>query len=256
MSLILCREVDYVNPFKYKERTKERGKAWEDIATNLRRHGYDVTKRSVRDKYKTIKETVTKRNSKELKESGIAPELTDEQMEVTQIIEDLVEVEKDTKEHHTEEDKKQVDGVEMRNRALESFTETSKRIKSEKDGQPRKRRNTGNEATDFLMRKLELDQQMKEREFQMQREEVERRQQDEDRRREREEREEERRQQREEREEERRRHDEERRREKEEREVERRRRDEAERERKMELFQQQLLQQNQLIMMMLKKEKE
>ncbi|XP_033110191.1 uncharacterized protein LOC117111389 [Anneissia japonica] len=38
MSLILCREVDYVNPFKYKERTKERGKAWEDIATNLRRH--------------------------------------------------------------------------------------------------------------------------------------------------------------------------------------------------------------------------
>ncbi|XP_033098947.1 cancer-related regulator of actin dynamics homolog [Anneissia japonica] len=130
------------------------------------------------------------------------------------------------------------------------------RIKSEKDGQPRKRRNTGNEATDFLMRKLELDQQMKEREFQMQREEVERRQQDEDRRREREEREEERRQQREEREEERRRHDEERRREKEEREVERRRRDEAERERKMEMFHQQLLQQNQLIMMMLKKEKE
>lgn len=129
MNVVLCREVEYVNPFKFKERTKERGKAWEEAASNLKKHGYEITKRSVRDRYKNLKETVTKRNGKELKESGISPYLTDWQLEVTQIVEDLVEVEKETKEQQNDEVKKQlpVDGVEMRKRALESFTETNKR---------------------------------------------------------------------------------------------------------------------------------
>ena len=81
MNVARCREVEYINPFKFKERTKERGEAWEDVAANLKKHGFEVTKRSVRDKYKSLKDSVTKRNSKELKESGISPEFTDEQSE-------------------------------------------------------------------------------------------------------------------------------------------------------------------------------
>lgn len=131
MILVLCREVEFINPFQYKERTKKSGKAWEDIASNLRKHGYDVEKRAVRDKYNKIKDGIQKKNAKELRESGIAPELTNDELEITQIVEDMQEVEKETKEQQgevrAEEEKKQHDGVEMRQRALETFTETNKR---------------------------------------------------------------------------------------------------------------------------------
>ena len=127
MNVLLCREVEFINPFKHKERTKERGRAWEEVAFKLQSYGHDVTRRSVRDRYKTIKDSVTRRNNLEKKQSGIAPEVTDEDAEITQIVEDLVEIETDTKEQQSEEEKKQLDGVDIRKRALESFTETKKR---------------------------------------------------------------------------------------------------------------------------------
>ena len=113
-------EVECLNPYQYKERTKERGKAWDEVASNLQKHGFEVTKRAVRDKFKTIKDVVSKRNSQEQMESGIAPELTGVKLEVTQMVEDLIDVEHDTKERQKEE-KKKTDGVEMRKRALENY---------------------------------------------------------------------------------------------------------------------------------------
>ena len=137
------------------------------------------------------------------------------------------------------------------------------RINAEEEGSSRKRRNTGGDATKFLMKKLEIDRVMKEREFELRMGELERKRHEDNRRQEKEDREEERRREeeerrreREEREEERRRRDEERRREKEERDEERRRRDEAERERRFELLQQQILQQNQMLMMLMKNKKQ
>ncbi|XP_072173909.1 uncharacterized protein [Diadema setosum] len=268
MCLMLCREVDFINPFKHKQRTKESSKAWEDITSNLKKHGLNVTKRAVRDKYYKLKENVMKKNKTEEKSSGIAPEHNDTEAELTQIIEELTEVENDSKELLTQkqqqEEKKQLDGVEMRKRALESFTETNKRTNSEKGA--RKRRNTGSDTTEYLMKKLEMERDLKDRELQLRREEMESKRQEEQRKLEREEREEERRRQdderrreREEREEERRRRDEERRKEKEEREEERKKREEErriredeERDRRMDLLQQQLLQQNAVIMTLLK----
>ena len=101
------------------------------MAGNLQKHGYDVTKRAVRDKYKAVKEAVQKKNSKELRESGIAPKPTDEVRELTQIVEGLQEVEQEMKdqqgEQQAEEAKKQLDGVKMRQRTLETFSETNRR---------------------------------------------------------------------------------------------------------------------------------
>ena len=131
MTLVLCREVEFTNAFQFKERTKERGTAWEEVALNLRKHGYEVSKRAVRDKYRAVKEAVQKKNSRELRQCGIAPEPTNEELELTQIVEDLQEVEKEMKEQQgeqqAEEAKKHADGIEMRQRALETFTETNKR---------------------------------------------------------------------------------------------------------------------------------
>ena len=131
MNVALCREAGFINPFQYRERTKERGQAWDTIAVNLQKHGFNVTKRSVRDRYKLLKEQVLKRNREEAKASGIAPELTGAEAEVIEVIEDLLEVENDTKGQQAEiqldEKKKELDGVEMRKRCLETFSETNKR---------------------------------------------------------------------------------------------------------------------------------
>ena len=131
MVLVLCREVEFVNPFQYKGRTSKSGAAWEEVAENLRKHGYQVDRRGCREKFQKVKDTIKKRNAKELKESGIAPELTDEDAEITKIVEDIEEHEKEAKEQQgevaAEENKKHLDGVEMRKRALETFSETNKR---------------------------------------------------------------------------------------------------------------------------------
>lgn len=96
----------------------------------MTKHGHRVTKRAVRDKYKAVKDVIAKRNTRELNESGIAPELTEVETEITHIIEDLTEVE-ETKERQSVKDcdeaKKKNDGKELRKRALETFAETNKR---------------------------------------------------------------------------------------------------------------------------------
>ncbi|KAJ8036267.1 hypothetical protein HOLleu_20188 [Holothuria leucospilota] len=131
MNVTLCKEVDLINPFQYKERTKERGQAWDTIADNLQKLKYCVTKWSVRDRYKLLKDQVLKKNREDAKASGISTDEVSNKPELTQIIEELVEVEKERREQQTEirekEEKKEQDGAEMRRRALESFAETSKR---------------------------------------------------------------------------------------------------------------------------------
>ncbi|XP_063962162.1 uncharacterized protein LOC135155822 [Lytechinus pictus] len=117
---MLCREVELLNPFQHRDRTKERGKVWEQVAQNLGKHGLAV----------------------------------------------------------------------------------SKRIKGEKDADPsRKRRNTGSDVHEFLLKKLELEKEAREQDYKFRREEAERKRLDDERRLEREERQEERRREREEREE-------------------------------------------------------
>ena len=125
-----------------------------------------------------------------------------------------------------------------------SFLFFFQRLKSE-ETPPKRKRNTGTDTSQFLLRKLEIDREMKGKEFELRRDESQRREQEEERRREREQREEERR-----------RREEERRQLKEERDEERRRRDDMERDRKFDLLQEQLLKQNQMMLLLLSKQKE
>ena len=53
-----------------------------------------------------IKDNIKRKNNLERRQSGIAPEMTPSETEKTQIVESLVEVEADTKEQETEEEKK------------------------------------------------------------------------------------------------------------------------------------------------------
>ena len=74
---MLCREVEFLNPFQFKDRTRERGKVWDDVASKLQEHGLDVSRRAVRDRYNLIKDNIKKRNNLEKRQSGIAPEMSE-----------------------------------------------------------------------------------------------------------------------------------------------------------------------------------
>ena len=67
MEVMLLREVNVINPLAFKERTNERGKAWDEVAANMSKHGHRVIKQAVRDKYKAVKDVIVKRNARELR---------------------------------------------------------------------------------------------------------------------------------------------------------------------------------------------
>ena len=57
--VLLCREIPVSQPYQFKETTVERGKSWEEISNrlnNCQTTKFRVTKRSVRDRFKLIKE--------------------------------------------------------------------------------------------------------------------------------------------------------------------------------------------------------
>ena len=74
-------EILICQPFKFKERTVERGKTWEEISKYLNTcetAKFRVNKRSVRERFKLIKEKFKRKIREEEKSSGIDVEPTSE----------------------------------------------------------------------------------------------------------------------------------------------------------------------------------
>ena len=69
--LLLCREILVCRPYKFKERTVERGKICETAK-------FRVNKRSVRERFKLIKEKFKRKIREEENSSGIDVEPTSE----------------------------------------------------------------------------------------------------------------------------------------------------------------------------------
>ena len=72
--ILLCREILLSQPFKFKERTVERGKIRDEIANRLNNCPtlkFLVNKRSVRERFKLIKENMKRKIQEEEKASGI-----------------------------------------------------------------------------------------------------------------------------------------------------------------------------------------
>lgn len=127
--LALLIEIGSINPFACRRGSKERGKRWTEVAELLAKQGFKVDQRAVRDRYTLLNNRNKQNNSKERKESGIAPEVTPTQAEITTIIEDLAQQDADSETivEKNDEEQKKVDGIEMRKRLVETFAETNKR---------------------------------------------------------------------------------------------------------------------------------
>ncbi|XP_038063011.1 UPF0746 protein DDB_G0281095-like [Patiria miniata] len=174
---ILISEVILARPFQYRQGTRERGRAWQEVADAMRASNFKVDKRAVQDRMTSLMERVKAKNKRETAASGIAVEETDEERKIRECVEDMLQEEEDIESAHQKEkggeEKKKADGAEMRKRACETYRETQKRVVTAVSHQ--KRRNSGSETISLIQRKMEMDQTMRREEMLRRAEEEERR---------------------------------------------------------------------------------
>ena len=178
----MCREVLDIEPYQFKLRSPERGKAWETISSHLNATSYPkfrVTPRSVRDRYNLLTKKFQVRLNKEERASGIS----DDNSEFDNLLEEILEKEKAAKEklENDGEDKKKslanekAAAEDMRKRALERVGQTAKR-KSKEEGleaekYKRKSRKRTGEAVEYLKERASKEIQLREQELEMRKKE-------------------------------------------------------------------------------------
>ena len=189
--IVMCREVLIVEPYRFKIRSPERGKAWESLAETLNAMSslsskFKVTARSVRDRYNLLTKKMQAKLKSEEKASGIDVETT----ELDVLLEEILEREKAAKEKlESDEDKKKkavendkVATESMRKQALERMGQTAKRKKEGDDSEVLKKKKSRRSTADaveylkeradkeILLKKQELELRKKEQENMMERE--------------------------------------------------------------------------------------
>eukprot|EP00111_Clytia_hemisphaerica_P020173 TCONS_00059449-protein len=169
----LFKEVTSCGTFLQKKGTPARRETWDKVAENMAK----LYPQDGEYKNKTVRERVTnemkehrKKNSAELKGSGIAPEYN----ERDNLLDGLISMEDDYLHEREEENnnqakkkkEKEENGKEQRNRCFERFSETEKRLKKEK--KPRQQRSDkkkfdSKEMMDFVKQKWDNDKLVKEK---------------------------------------------------------------------------------------------
>ncbi|XP_057300758.1 uncharacterized protein LOC130635443 [Hydractinia symbiolongicarpus] len=90
--VLLCREMLVVEPYKFKEKTRERGQAWTKISDNINLiPGFSTNMRAVREPFKLLETRYKKKNNAELKATGISPEIS----ELDTLLEEIISRMKD-----------------------------------------------------------------------------------------------------------------------------------------------------------------
>lgn len=87
--IVLCKEIIFVNPYSAKKNSVQRSALWQKIADNLnsvKQPHFIVDKRAVWDHIGILLQRFKKQGAQELKESLIAPERTELDAAVEQII--------------------------------------------------------------------------------------------------------------------------------------------------------------------------
>ena len=172
-----------MEPYQFKLRSPERGKAWETTSSHLNATSHPkfrVTPRSVRDRYNLLTKKFQVRLNREERASGIS----DDNSELDNLLEEILEKEKEAKEKldNDDEDKKKslanekAAAEDMRKRALERVGQTSKR-KGQEEGpeaeksKSRKSRKSTGEAVEYLKERASKEIQLREQELEMRKKE-------------------------------------------------------------------------------------
>ena len=177
----LAREVLVSEPFRFKPRTVERGKVWQEIANRLNENRlihFGVTKRSTREHFSLLLEKFKAKRKNEAKKSGV--DVRDSELDVA--MEEIWEKwqEAESQDATCDMNKKQIEadkasGEEVR-RNCEKLGETSKRKMEEEAAEvkPRKSRRYGSDTIEFLREKAKQDLAIRKEEVQRKEREEER----------------------------------------------------------------------------------
>ena len=176
-------------PIPSKEENNTRSKMWETVAEHLSlidQPKFKVAVHSVRDRYLLISRKYRKRMEEEKRASGIAPE----QSELDVLLEELIELEDSSEEQRQsegQENSKKIErdramAMDMRLKAMEKLSETQKRKAQDANDEPKKKsRKSGSDTIAYLREKHEQEMELRRQELDLkkQQHEEERKKQDE-----------------------------------------------------------------------------
>ena len=176
--LIMLREVAARGIMRMREKSRERGAAWQSLAENLSPIlAYELTARSVRDHFKSLVNKFKGDMAKEKRATGGGGDELDEKW---QLLEELIELNEDVGRQVADEvEKRQAEkelAQDMRAVALERFSETRKRKEGKDEGDEddgSKKRRKSREVMDWLKEKVEYEKSVREKEIEDRRRERE-----------------------------------------------------------------------------------
>ena len=162
--VLFIREMVIVEPYKHKEKSRERGQAWQDLADHLNELPcFTVSARAVRERFKLLQTKFKRKERHEHAASGIAPDISELDILLEEVTLRIKEAEL---EFIKQESRKAED---MRNQAMESLAETKKR-KTREGSSPascKKKRSSGSDTMQFLREKMENDNNLKKQELEL-----------------------------------------------------------------------------------------
>ena len=179
--VLLCREILVVEPYKFKKSTKDRGDAWTKISNSLNKADIvpplTVDQRAVREHFCALLKRYRKKAADALKESGVAPEVTELDVLMEEIINKVEEYEKrfsKVDEETKEKDKDEALAQDIRQQCMETYAESRKRKQLEdSEAKPKKGRFTGSETIAYLKEKAEKEHSLREKELEVKKQEQE-----------------------------------------------------------------------------------
>ena len=169
----LISEIFVEKPYDKPSGSVERGIIWENIARSLNatvdKADFNVTGRSVRDRFKHLRDKAIRKRNAEEKASGIPGEHNELDDALDDLARDLIAEQKKNK---VEAERKKA--VEMRKQSLETYSETRKRTSDECFSPPTstKRMKKTEPIIEYLKEKNEGEKELRERELSLREKEM------------------------------------------------------------------------------------
>ena len=177
---IFVREILHIQPWIHRHGSVERGQAWDEIAAilnSLEEPFFKVTPRSVRDRYSLLVKKYKAKWRTEDKASGIAPDHSELDEALLDLIERFDEADtarqKVTAEKKSKVEEELMQAQDMRNASLETFGETRKRKENDPEGtQKRSRRSTSHDYISYFTEKHEKEHSLRQEELKLKKQEL------------------------------------------------------------------------------------
>ena len=171
---LLLREVLLLEPFQYRQGTKERGTAWTKKAENLTTLGMKASQRSVREKFEKLVTEFKRKEAAEERASGVEVEYTERDQAMVDILERMNEYEVALESKKVKDLQEKATAEDMRKKATERVGETRRRHSEENDEitPERKQRRRNSDVIEVLKGSLEMKRKEQEQTGQLREREI------------------------------------------------------------------------------------